>query len=130
MRYSIAPRFVETVLAGSQDYLITPERAIGHAAAGDEIELCVGNLRGAPVLRAMCAGVSRLRLVLPPVIELVFSIEPVIEIEIDDEKIPPTDLEAFARRCGFVGLRDLVASCSRSRAREWSGFLLSWDCQT
>jgi len=120
MRYSIAPRFVETVLAGSQDYLITPERAIGHAAAGDEIELCVGNLRGAPVLRAMCAGVSRLR--------LVFS--PVIEIEIDDEKIPPTDLEAFARRCGFVGLRDLVASCSRSRAREWSGFLLSWDCQT
>lgn len=117
MRYSIAPRFVETVLAGSQDRLIAPPRSTGHAAAGDELALCAGSLRGPPIARVICAGVARLR--------LVFS--PVVEIEIDNEKIPPADLAAFARRCGFADLFDLVASCSRSRAREWSGFLVSWE---
>lgn len=117
MRYSIAPRFVETVLAGSQDCLIAPARLIGHAEAGEEIELCVGNLRGPPIRRAMCAGTPRLR--------LVFS--PVIEIEIDGEKIPAGELDIFARRCGYADLRNLVDACARGRAREWSGFLLTWE---
>ena len=125
--YSFKARFAPKILDGSKDQTIRLPRANGHAEPGSALQLYVGmrTRQCRLIARTTCLSLHRCRLVFWPV----------IEIEVDREKLRGDELDEFARRDGFSDLKDMAQfwssthdlhGSSKARAHVFEGVIVRW----
>lgn len=120
--YSFKPRFVDPILWGRKDQTIRAPRngTSQHAAVGQELQLYTGMRTKACrlILRTTCT--ERLSVLL--------RWRPIIEFQIDGERLDPSGYEAFARRDGFADVADMEAFWAGTHGPvEWfRGEIIRW----
>lgn len=97
--YSFKRRFVEPMLWGRKDGTIRALRSHGHAEPGQKIANYVGMRTKSCelILRSVCI------MTLP----IVLKWKPIVEVIVNDEKLPTKDFDFFAQRDGFADFSDM-----------------------
>ena len=118
--YSFQHRFVEPMLAGRKDSTIRAERVRPHAFPGQPIANYIGmrTKHCELILRSVCTAQLPVRLLWWPI----------VEVEVDGEKLPPSGLDPFAWRDGFADFDEMEAFWAEVHPgiNQFRGVLIRW----